>query len=495
LFFLHGDIVWDVHAGVGAAQLFLTLTPESFEEVRKGFGTARHVGSSMPPELPQSWTYTQRAWNDHARTPVTSAIESAAEAGDDSSVTFRLFGNGSKTKKKKKKKQNTSFSLLLLLPDNFDRRVHRIAVLADHFNSHYDEKQPGKLYANAVEYQPTDRELNYITRVLTDVLADKSTSDLSVMELYHQRILSTGLLSEYTGNGWEQWMINELKRIQLQPMPPVMPEAPSKSSPSDRAKSIALTLHTQGINDPALIKFVETLCRLAGSARSPMDIIDQWTTALKTCTSHWCPPPLWWCVGAVLSGENMGSITRVCEGGVIVAATCIENWDMLAVLHLFQSEVFSAQVHDAVDIMNQYTRRDIAHERFDCDWQRDWGCMADLLDALECPTEATALRAFCQAKTHTIDAGGSRVHTLCETIKICCCRSSAIKLIFYCCCRSRRRCCQANGYPRSLGEVHTAGCHGGGNEYASASQRWSGNPRYCTGFDSVERVFHEMPLI
>ena len=108
----------------------------------------------------------------------------------------------------------------------------------------------------------------------------------------------------------------------------------------------------------------------------------------------------------------MDSLTRVCDGAVTAAATCVENWDMLAVIHLLQSDVFPEKVHQAVNIMNEYTRRDIAHERFDCDWQRDCDCMANLLDALGCTAEAAELRAFCQAKHHVVAAGGSRLHSL-----------------------------------------------------------------------------------
>lgn len=67
-----------------------------------------------------------------------------------------------------------------------------------------------------------------------------------------------------------------------------------------------------------------------------------------------------------------------------------------------------------VVVCGEYTRRDIAHERFDCDWQRDCGCMVNLLDALGCATEAAELRAFCQAKGHVVAAGGSRLHSHCE---------------------------------------------------------------------------------
>ena len=113
----------------------------------------------------------------------------------------------------------------------------------------------------------------------------------------------------------------------------------------------------------------------------------------------------------MLSGERMDSLTRVCGDSVTVPATFVENWDMLAVIHLLQSDVFPEKVHQAVNIMNEYTRRDIAHERFDCDWQRDCGCMVNLLGALGCIADAVKLRTFYQAKHHVVAAGGSCLYS------------------------------------------------------------------------------------
>ena len=75
--------------------LLVCLTPDAFDRARAEFGRAHHVGRSMPSELPKSWRYLQYAWNTFARTPVASAIESVT-GGDDISVTFCLFGDGSK---------------------------------------------------------------------------------------------------------------------------------------------------------------------------------------------------------------------------------------------------------------------------------------------------------------------------------------------------------------------------------------------------------------
>ena len=101
----------------------------------------------------------------------------------------------------------------------------------------------------------------------------------------------------------------------------------------------------------------------------------------------------------------MGGMTRSCEGGVMAPATSLANWDMLALIKLLQSNVFSHQVHVAVKKMNEYTRRDMAHERFDCDWDRDCKFMVELLQALGHPDDAAKLQEFCESKTHTIDGG------------------------------------------------------------------------------------------
>ena len=64
--------------------------------MREKYGATRHVGREMPREIPKSWTYISQAWNKYARTPVTSAIENAKDGDGPESVTFRLYGDGSK---------------------------------------------------------------------------------------------------------------------------------------------------------------------------------------------------------------------------------------------------------------------------------------------------------------------------------------------------------------------------------------------------------------
>ena len=59
-------------------------------------------------------------------------------------------------------------------------------------------------------------------------------------------------------------------------------------------------------------------------------------------------------------------------------------------------------------MMDTFTRRDLAHERFDCDWDRDWQCMSHLLEALECTDAAAKLRLFCGSKKHTTQGGESK---------------------------------------------------------------------------------------
>ena len=99
-----------------------------------------------------------------------------------------------------------------------------------------------------------------------------------------------------------------------------------------------------------------------------------------------------------------------------MAATCLENWDIFTLLKLLQSNIFPDTVRKAAYNVKKYTRTDLAHERFDCDFRRDWGSMADLLNAfkyytsidlVDCSSAAAELRKFCEPKTHNSDGGES----------------------------------------------------------------------------------------
>ena len=331
------------HAGGGKPHLFVRLSSDAFNLARQKFGDTCHFGRGMPRELVKSWTYLQEGWNTCARTPVTSAIESVA-TGDSKSVTFHLFGDGlpkSKKKKKTKNKNAPTLSLQLLLPEGLDAQVDKIAALTKHFNLHYDEEQLHKLYSDPVQYQQTQ----------------------------------------------------------------ATPAATSKYDPSKRFAMVMRDLKGLGVHDSDMIQFVDDLSLLAADGRRPVHIIEQWHKVLSVCSSHWCPPPVWWCIGSMLVNDNLVGMTRSFEGGVKVPATCLENWDMSALIKLLQCNLFSDEVRKAVCEMNKYARNDIAHERFDLDWHRDWSSMADLLDALKCPNEAAKLRDFCGSKGHANDGG------------------------------------------------------------------------------------------
>ncbi len=75
--------------------MLIRLTPEAFDRARENYGAARYIGRRMPREIQKSWTYAAEGYNTFARTPVTSAVESAT-GGDAESVTFHLFGDGTK---------------------------------------------------------------------------------------------------------------------------------------------------------------------------------------------------------------------------------------------------------------------------------------------------------------------------------------------------------------------------------------------------------------
>ena len=70
-------------------QLFVHLTPETFNVMRKKFGYSRYVGRSAPREVSKSWTYLQEGWNTCARSAVTAAIKTAIN-GDAETVGFAV---------------------------------------------------------------------------------------------------------------------------------------------------------------------------------------------------------------------------------------------------------------------------------------------------------------------------------------------------------------------------------------------------------------------
>ena len=362
------------------------------------------MGRSMPREVFKSWTYTQTAWNSCARTPVTHAIESAV-GGDDKSVTFNLFGDGRKnTKKNKKQKKQT---LRLDLPDSFDSQVHRVAGLVTHFTSHLDNNDSSKCYDDPVQYTPSACELKHIDDVLMKAVADPASSGLSAAEMYQVHIVDGGLLGEYGGSDWAQWLTTQLERIRLECPPPVPSPSASKTDSSTRDIVQKQQSDAQQINDPAMVRFLEDMSALAGpTTRSPRALLGQWMKVLTTCSSHWCPPQLWWCVATTMTGANLDGMTRPCkESGVPIPSLSLKNWDMFSVLQLLESDVFSAKVHAIVRRVIKYTRTDLAHERFDADWVRDCECMAELLDALRRPGAAVELRKFCDRQKHTTDGG------------------------------------------------------------------------------------------
>ena len=104
-------------------------------------------------------------------------------------------------------------------------------------------------------------------------------------------------------------------------------------------------------------------------------------------------------------GDNLLGMTRRYEGAVAIPATCLENWDMLPLLKLMQCDIFPDKVNEAVGKIAKYTRNDLAHERLDCNWIRDWSCMEELLTALGCSSAADSLRKFCKSKSHDVNEG------------------------------------------------------------------------------------------
>ena len=383
-----------VNAGAFNLYLFLRLTREVFDLAREKFGDASRFGKQMPLEVPKSWTYLQAAWNTIARTPVMGVLESAAR-GDDKAVTFHMLSDGKRKKKPNKKQTNR-----LRLPKAFDDEVYKVAAVVNHFNRVGGAQS--QLY-RPIEHQPSSRERDHIAMMLSRVLANPSTRDLSACDVYEKHVLPSAPFASYRGPGWREWLIAELQCIRSHATPLLASAATSEVDHSKRFEDLTWELNSAGVSDPELIAFLRSLCTFAGHATCPFAIYKQWRKVLTQCSSHWYPPPLWWCVASTLVAENLDSMTRFREGGVMMAATCLENWDMLPLLKLLQTRLFPADVHEASYKIATYTRKDIAHERFDCDWHRDWNCMADLLEALS--GDAEKLREFCESKPHSTDAG------------------------------------------------------------------------------------------
>ena len=117
----------------------------------------------------------------------------------------------------------------------------------------------------------------------------------------------------------------------------------------------------------------------------------------------------------------------------MVPATCLENWDMFTLLKSLQTNVVTDTVKHAAGKILMYTRNDLAHERFDCDWARDWRCMEELLTALGCSSAADDLRKFCEPlnKSHCDKEGD-----ICRTHEYTACA-------FVACVRAHVRLCSA----------------------------------------------------
>ena len=350
-----------------------------------------------------------RGWDAFARTPVVGAIESATDSGAAStSAVFHLFGNGSKHpenkphKKKNTKKASVSSSVRLSLPACLDTGVYKIAALVNHFT--LQQKNASVLYG-AVQHTPCDRERDHLTRRLGELAADPTTNGLSANEIFHQCVKKADVFAHYKGPEWEKWFIAELECIRLQPSVPPVAFDKGISDPRGSAAAVKQYLTEKGVSDGRLICLVVDLCRMAGPLARPLDIVDQWCKVLSACSSHWCRPTLWWLVASTLAMYNVDGVTRSSEGGVLAPATCIKNWDALAITRLLQCGIFPDKVRQAVKNVTEYTLRDIAHERFDCEWSRGCQCLLELLQALDCPSDAATLREFYESKTHSNDGG------------------------------------------------------------------------------------------
>ena len=396
--------------------LLVRLCPKDFQSACKNFGRAHHIGYPMRRELSKSWTYLQEGWNTYARTPVTEAIE-AAITGDDSAISaeFHLFGSCLKKKKKQKSKKTASVSssVKLALPESLDDNCHRIGALVNHFVK--NKKEPSLLYED-VQHIPSHRERDHLTEKLGELLTDPKIKHLSSKQILDQHVKKADAFAHYTGVEWDKWFIQELDLIRLQQSSSPFPVTSAKPGHTNNTSEVKKQLTQMGLTDSDIICFVAELCRLAGPGTRAFDIIEQWYKVLTACSSHWCRPTLLWCVGSTLVMYNVDGVTRSSEGGVTAPATNIENWDMLAILRLLQCSIFSETVRKAVHKVNENTRRDIAHEHFDCEWRHSCQCLVELLQALGCRRRAEELEKWCESKAYT-DHGGEG-HVLMHTCYI-----------------------------------------------------------------------------
>ena len=427
----------------------------------------------MPREVLESWTYVQEGWNTSARTPVSKAIK-AAVAGDNSAIsaTFHLFGSSLKKagnpKKKKKQKgkkgAGVSSCVKLALPVSLDDNCHRIGALVNHFLLH--QKDPSTLYGD-VQHTPSDCERDYLAGKLGELLSDPTINSLSTKTILHQHVKKADAFAHYNGAEWDKWFIDQMDRIRLQSSTPPLPQNKAPLGPTDNSTATKQHLAQLGIVDKDIIAFIAALCRLAKPGTRPFDVIDQWHKVLAACSSHWCRPTLWWCVASTLVMYDVGTVTRSSEGGVTAPATCLANWDMLAILKLLQCSIFSEKVQRAVQQVNEHTRRNIAHERFDCEWRHSYLCLVQLLQALDLAEHATKLEAWCERKTYTANGGEEHVfmHAICIV-----CSIMIIMLVptltYRVRCKCRRppaRLKQARRSAESLGGIYFSGSRNSGD--------------------------------
>jgi len=318
-----------------------------------------------------------------------------------------------------------------------------------------------------VQHTPSDCERDYLTGKLGELLSDPTINSLSTKTILHQHVKKADAFAHYNGAEWDKWFIDHLERTRLQSSTPPLPNNP-KLGPTDNSSATKQHLTQMGVVDNDMITFIVALCGLAGTGTRPFDIIDQWYKVLAACSSHWCRPTLWWCVASTLVMYDVGTVTRLSEGGVTAPATCLANWDMLAILKLLQCSIFSEKVQHAVQKVNQHTRRDIAHERFDCEWRHSYLSLVQLLQALDLAEHAAKLEAWCESKKYTANGGEEHqfmracyVHVFSIMIVML-----VLTLTFGVRCECRRppaRLKQARGSAGSLGGIYFSGSGNSGD--------------------------------
>ena len=377
--------------------MFVRLTPEVFKLARKKFAVSRTLDFEVSRDVGKSWTYIQEGWNTIARNPVATKIEKVVggRIADPYTAQFELPKTGKKT-----------VILHLELPQSFDSHLPNVIEIMSRFKqTKRTNDQPCRSNKGNPTPDPADNTTNApassaasFPQLPTNPNANVVKIALTLSKLVDKRGSADRTLEDLPSSEKTDWLGAAQTLIQVY----ISGAAAATCSRNEAQITAALA---QDLEE--MFSFAQSVpCRDAKTTL-PIAVLKRWTEALGACSSPWCPAPIWWCVGRALVGGKLSGLLRsdsdTSAAAFSRAATDLQNWDMLAFIHLLQSDLFPSEVHTAAEVMDEYTRRDLAHERLGCDWHRDFTCMVQLLDGLG--EDSSSLRKFCNLKPHSSNAG------------------------------------------------------------------------------------------